>query len=381
MGKVAMKTGFRLGITALAIATGFVCPVRAAIRTTFTPGQVWADSDGNAIQSHLGGIMYEKGTYYWYGMNFDGPTLPPDTVSSSQPFSWMQNQTVSVYSSTDLYNWKSNGIALSHNGLVPDDMLIRPKVIKNDKTGKYVMMAALTSPDFATTNNIVIATSDSPTGTFTVNRIFTPPGGAYDMTLYKDDNGKAYLVTAHNWVKISELSDDYLSIKTTTTVSGATGEAPAIFKSNGTYYFVGSQLTGWAPNANHYSTASSIIGPWTYKGEFAAGAGSGDTFASQTTFVLPVEGREDSFIFMADRTNAISATTIEDLSAMTHVWLPATLNQTNQTMSVDWHDSWDLGVFPQRTPEPSTCLMLISGAVGVAIGHLRKKRMKQLVAE
>ena len=250
------------------LAAGIAANVRADLRTSFTPGQVWPDANGNAIQSHLGGVLYENGVYYWYGMNFDGTTLPPGTISSSQPFSWMRNQTVSVYSSTDLYNWKSNGIALSHNGLVSDNMLIRPKVIKNDATGKYVMMAALTSPDFATTNNIVVATSDSPTGTFTVSRVFTPPGGAYDMTLYKDDDGKAYLVTAHDWVNVSELSDDYLSIKTTTTVSGATGEAPAIFKCHGTYYFVGSQLTGWAPNANHYSTSSSITGTWTYKGEF-----------------------------------------------------------------------------------------------------------------
>lgn len=317
------------------------------------------DDDGNAIQSHLGGILYDNGIYYWYGMNFDGKTLPPGTIGPSQPFSWMQNQTVSVYSSTDLYNWHSNGIALSHNGLVSDDMLIRPKVIKNDKTGKYVMMAALTSPDFVTTNNVVIATSDSPTGTFTVNRIITPPGGAYDMTLYKDDDGKAYLVTAHDWVRMSELSDDYLSIKTTVSVTGASGEAPAIFKCHGTYYFVGSQLTGWAPNANHYSTASSITGPWTYKGEFASGIGASDTFGSQTTFVLPVTEKENGFIFMADRTNASSPVDITDLNAMTHVWLPVTLDEDARTMSVAWHDEWDLSMFPNAVPEPSTGLLTI----------------------
>ena len=234
----------------------------ADIQASFKPGQVWSDTQGTPIQSHLGGVMYEGGTYYWYGMNFNGATLAPGTLGPTQYFSWMLNQGVSVYTSTDLYNWKPQGVSLAHPTDLPaQNMMIRPKVIKNDVTGKYVMMAALTSPDFATTNDIIVATSDTATGPFTINKVFTPPGGVYDMGLYKDDDGKAYLVTAHDWVKISELSDDYLSIKTTTTVRGATGEAPAIFKSRGTYYFVGSQLTGWAPNANHYATASSILGP------------------------------------------------------------------------------------------------------------------------
>jgi hypothetical protein len=360
---------------ALVVGLGMAGNLKAAIRTTFNPGQVWPDANGNPVQSHLGGVMYENGTYYWYGMNFDGTTLPPGTIGPTQYFSWMRNQGVSVYSSTDLYNWKSEGVSLAHPTNLPaENMLIRPKVIKNDKTGKYVMMAALTSPDFATTNDIIVATGDTATGPFTVNRVFTPPGGAYDMGLYKDDDGKAYLITAHDWVKISELSDDYLSIKTTTTVSGATGEAPAIFKSNGMYYFVGSQLTGWAPNANHYSTASSILGPWTPKGTFATGLGSENTFASQTTFVLPVADRENSFIFMADRTNAINGAVINDLGAMTHVWLPVTLDQDAKTMTVPWRDQWDLGVFPPAVPEPSAIVLATLGVCGWLVYAWRKRR-------
>lgn len=359
------------------VSIGTVAEGIAADGTTFKPGQVWLDTGGKPIQSHLGGVMYDRGTYYWYGMNFDGMTLAPGTISDSQHYSWMRNETVSVYSSTDLYNWKPAGDAMSHDGLPADSMLIRPKVIRNDKTGKYVMMAALTSPDF-TTNDIVVATSDSPTGNFAVNSIFTPPGGAFDMTLYKDDDGKAYLVTAANWVKVSELSDDYLSIKTTTTVSGVSGEAPAIFKSHGTYYFLNSQTTGWAPNANHYSTATSITGPWTYKGEFATGDGASDTFASQTTFVLPVAGREDSFIFMADRTNATSGTTIADLGAMTHVWLPISLDVMTGTMTVPWRSDWDLDVFPTPVPEPAAAELTITSLLGVLFCGGRKLRDRRL---
>lgn len=42
----------------------------------FYPGRLWLDTDGNPIQAHGGGILYDKATetYYWYGENKDGPT-------------------------------------------------------------------------------------------------------------------------------------------------------------------------------------------------------------------------------------------------------------------------------------------------------------------
>ena len=314
--------------------------------TTFKPGQVWLDTGGKPIQSHLGGILYDQGTYYWYGMNFDGKTLPPNTVDNQ--FSWMDNPGVSVYSSRDLCNWKLEGVSrLIAPLILPNDMLIRPKVIKNDTTGKYIMMAQRCAANWLR-NDVLVATADSAIGPFSVHGILNPPDGAYDITLYKDDDGKAYLITAHEWVKVSELSDDYQSIKTTTAIDGARGEAPAIFKNNGVYYFVGSQLTGWAPNANHYATAPSILGPWTNRGTFATGPGSENTFASQTTFVLPVANRLNCFIFMADRTNAKSGFLVDDLSAMTHVWLPIAIDHESLTMTVPWRDAWDLSVFDRQ---------------------------------
>ncbi|RYQ80997.1 hypothetical protein Ahy_Scaffold1g107025 isoform D [Arachis hypogaea] len=42
----------------------------------YYPGRIWLDTDGNPIQAHGGGILYDKGsrTYYWYGEYKDGPT-------------------------------------------------------------------------------------------------------------------------------------------------------------------------------------------------------------------------------------------------------------------------------------------------------------------
>ena len=40
--------------------------MQAQKNTTFIPGQVWNDTDGNPINAHGGGLLYHNGIYYWY---------------------------------------------------------------------------------------------------------------------------------------------------------------------------------------------------------------------------------------------------------------------------------------------------------------------------
>lgn len=42
----------------------------------YHPGRIWLDTEGNPIQAHGGGILYDgiSRTYYWYGEYKDGPT-------------------------------------------------------------------------------------------------------------------------------------------------------------------------------------------------------------------------------------------------------------------------------------------------------------------
>lgn len=44
-------------------------PIQAQAQknTSFIPGEVWKDTDGNPINAHGGGLLYHEGTYYWYG--------------------------------------------------------------------------------------------------------------------------------------------------------------------------------------------------------------------------------------------------------------------------------------------------------------------------
>ena len=53
-------------------------PMQTAVNESYYyyPGRIWLDTDGNPIQAHGGGIIYDKRsrTYYWYGEYKDGPT-------------------------------------------------------------------------------------------------------------------------------------------------------------------------------------------------------------------------------------------------------------------------------------------------------------------
>jgi hypothetical protein len=70
------------------------------LRTAFQPNTIMTDTDGNTMDAHGAGIMYDKITakYYWYGEYHKG-TWPGSAVK--------------VYSSTDLYNWQDEGNALT----------------------------------------------------------------------------------------------------------------------------------------------------------------------------------------------------------------------------------------------------------------------------
>ena len=376
------SSSFRPLFVLLIVVIVFVT-LAAAQQASFTPGRVWLDDAGKPIQSHMGGVLFENGMYYWYGTDFAGPRLPPNTLPG-QTFAWFLNLGVTVYSSRDLLHWhrESNQLADVTYGpgglLQAANLLVRPKVIKNDATGKYILMAALTAPDFQALNDVVYAEADRPTGPFrfkgklpwcgtpNATGLWTGPWApgtglpsaewkaaaadpperilAFDITLFKDGDGRAYLITAHSRVLMYELSSDYSCATRVEIMPGAEGEAPALFKDRGTYYLLASRLTGWAPNQNSYFTSSSVHGPWVDRGPFANGPSEQTTFNGQTTFVLPVAGQSHAFIFMADRFEAANAMDIPDFTVATHLWLPIEINPDNRALTVNWRSTWNLPV-------------------------------------
>lgn len=86
-----------------------------------------------------------------------------------------------------------------------------------------------------------------------------------DMTLFVDDDGKAYHIYASEenlTLQVAELTDDYQSHsgKYIRIFPGGHNEAPAIFKHEGVYWMITSGCTGWEPNKARMFSAPSIWG-------------------------------------------------------------------------------------------------------------------------
>lgn len=366
--------------------------IQVANTSSFTPGAVWNDTNGVPIQAHGGGILYNQQdeTYYWYGEDKTNGYLPARGVH--------------VYASKDLYNWEDKGLALTAieseddftndpvisklyagrtdtanilNDIGTNRIIERPKVIYNEKTGKYVMWMHTDGPSATSTANYAkaqagYALSDSPTGPFVYGEGFRmdrapkdaeyngqpdQPGMARDMTLFKDDDGTAYLVYSSEenlTIYISKLNDDYTDITGwhkegkaerdqeyqsvygedyVRVFPGAQREAPAMFKHNGKYYMVTSGATGWDPNVAKYTVADHIFGPWAPLKNFAPD--SQTTFGSQSTHIIPVEGAPGKFIYMGDRWKK------DDLKDSRYIWLPIKIADDG-AITLSWRDEWTL---------------------------------------
>jgi hypothetical protein len=374
-----MKTAF---ILLVVLFYGFDL---TAQNNVFRPGAIWYDSHGNPINAHSGGFLFHEGLYYWFGQIM----IPGKRGSDA----WVG---INCYSSTDLYNWENKGIAFhvedhaSHQ-ITRGSKLERPKVIYNEKTKKFVMWWHHDINGQGHKNAMAgIAVSDRVEGPYQFVRVFRPLSGflpfnvsseilakkvpdiAYtypfnggelpksadslmlykrdihigqmvrDMTLFVDDDGKAYHIYSseeNSTLHIAELSDDYLGYtgKYGRFFSGRFMEAPTLFKRGDKYYMINSGCTGWKPNEARSAWAPSIWGPWEEFGNPAIGKESEITFNSQGTFVLPVQGKKDAYIFAADRWN--TANPIDGR----YVWLPIQFDGNRPILQ--WKDSWDLKVF------------------------------------
>ncbi len=339
---------------------------------SFNTGQLWTDTEGSAIQSHFGSVFYDNGVYYWIGQNYIGGITIPKGSFPNQPFTWNFNLGISIYSSTDLYNWKLENIVLNKTSFEPQSLLQplnligRVNMIKNDVTGKYILMGVLLSPDFETINDVIYAISDSPVGPFEfkgklqwenkpnltddiwnsekrIGKRDSPERiRGWDMKLFKDDDNKAYLIVGHGATYIYELSDDYTSVLKGALMDGAEGEAPVMIKDNNTYYLFESRLTGYKANCNTYFTSDNIWGPWEPRGKFASGPNEETTFGSQVAHVLPVADHPGKFIFISGKYSEISGNELPDFLKIRHIWLPLEINRENKTVIVRWRDQWTL---------------------------------------
>ena len=344
--------------------------------TTIRPGQLWPDDSGRHINAHGGGILRQGDTYYWFGEH------KADSTSSAMIG-------VMCYRSTDLIHWQNLGTALAVSDQRGSDIergctLERPKVIYNKHTGKYVMWFHLELKGQGyRAARYGVAVSDRPEGPYKylysqranaatwpvnfgprelsvadtldaahfktpwtpdwkaavaeglyVKRDFRGGQMSRDMTLFVDDDGKAYHIFSSEdnlTLHIAELTNDYLhhTGRYARIAPADHNEAPALFKHQGTYWMITSGCTGWEPNEARLFSATSLWGPWTQHPSPCVGPNAALTFGAQSTYVLPVDG---GYIFMADIWRP------RHPSDARYVWLPIRFDGGKPV--VEWQDEW-----------------------------------------
>lgn len=353
-------------------------------KDSFIPGAIWEDNNGEHINAHGGGILFHEGKYYWFGEH-----------KSANSNSALVG--VTCYSSTDLYNWKNEGIALpvqnDDSPIARGAIIERPKVIYNERTKKFVMFFHLELKGKGySAAHVGIATSKKVSGPYTflksgrvnagfwpinmpveqrnmkiteadteeawtpqwrkaveeglfVRRDFAEGQMSRDMTLFVDDDGIAYHIYSSEenlTLHLAELTDNYIDYtgKYIRIEPGGHNEAPSIFKHKGRYYMITSGCTGWEPNAARLLTADNIWGPWQLHRNPCEGDDAELTFHSQSTFILPVHGKEDTYIFMADRW-----TPLNPINGR-YIWLP--IHFENNMPVLRWKAEWKLDNHNQK---------------------------------
>jgi hypothetical protein len=81
-----------------------------------------------------------------------------------------------------------------------------------------------------------------------------------------------------------------------------------------------------------YAVSETVLGEWKLMGNPCMGPGADSTYQAQSSFVLPIRGKNGKFIFMADRWNK---TNLEDSR---YVWLPMSIR--NGKPEIQWAASW-----------------------------------------
>ncbi len=294
---------------------------------TIENGGFWNDTSGKRIEAHGAGLMLDGDTWYWFG---------EDKSKNSGNFS-----AVNAYSSKDLSHWKfENAIITTKTSteLAASGRIIeRPKVIYNATTKQYVMWLHWDGNSYADAEAGVF-TCATATGNYTLSSHFRPNDNmSRDDTLFKDDDGKAYFISAANEnadLMMYELSDDYLTIKRQVAkLTTAKREAPAMFKQNGRYFIINSAATGWDSNQAEYFSATSVDGPWSALTKL----GDSTTYDTQSAYVIPVQGlKSTTYIYAGDRWQD------PDLVGSKYIWLP--LKVSGSTLTLDNYDKWQLNV-------------------------------------
>lgn len=274
---------------------------------TIRPGKWWYDTDGKLIQAHGGSIIEAEGKYWWYGENKEGIT--GDALGEPCPY-WHHG--VKLYSSTDLYNWTDEGFCVAEsddkeNPFHPENLMDRPHVLYNEKTGKYVLWAKTVCGRDFDKCFFSVCVGDSLKNMRFVKKIYPHNHNVGDFDMFVH-NGKGYVVyeKPHTEMIISELTEDFTDVaeKWSTHLHLKAPpyirEAPAVFKKDGKIYLLTSGTTGYYANPSIVYDITDLHGEWKDLGLACIDDKNNDSFHAQFASVFYVE-KSDTYIALGDR--------------------------------------------------------------------------------
>ena len=219
-----------------------------------------------------------------------------------------------VYSTTDMRHWTDHGpiMKVSDFKWAKKDAWAAQAIRKN---GRYWFYAAVEHDQTHPGKAIAVAVSDKPTGPFVdakgsalITNQMTPKGTHswedIDPTVFTDDDGTTWIAWGNRQAYIAKLKSNMIeldgSIREITPPHFE--EGPWLHKRGKFYYLTYASLD----RATHrderisYATATSLDGPWTYRGELT---GSGKYSFTIHPGIAQYKG--DGYIFLHNASLAI----------------------------------------------------------------------------
>ena len=413
----------------------------------------WKTTDGQVIQAHGGSVLKDGDTFYWVGQGAPD-NVPTDYNGAGGVFKnqWLYT-TINMYKSKDLVNWQfdnavtsiddanaieycdgnvegSTSKVLNYNDQRQEykDLVAkhpqylsnaklgckieRPHILKNAKTGKYLIWAHWEGTVGYGSSQLIAFQSDTVDGKYQplkwqdgqvhaqpkvmVNGKLTPMASR-DLSAWADpDTGNAYIVSSTEKVRLYKLNDTYTGVDANGSYEFPNisyREAPSLFKENGRYYMITSGQDYWDPTQTEYASNANIEDPngWTSLAELQSKSdarknwGSQDastrTYIGQPTYVLQYQDQNNkpAVMLLADDWNPLkSATADVDTTKANYVLTPVNrlagnklsspFQRTVVPMTSGSNPETDQPTKPTE-PTKDTEAPVISGADDVSLAH------------
>ena len=337
------------------------------------PGKVWYDTQGKMIQAHGGSIIFAENKFWWYGENKENIT--GKATGERCPY-WHHG--VKLYSSNDLYNWKDEGFCVvesseEKNPFYPKNIMDRPHVLFNEKTGNYVLWAKTSCGGDFFSCSFSICVGKTLKNMQFVKEVLPAPhhAGDFDLFIYK---GRGYIVyeNPHSELVVRELTEDYMDVTDVYSTHFQAKcppfvrEAPAVFEYKEKLYMLTSGTTGYYPNATEIADITDIHGEWKNFGNACMGDKNNNSFHSQFSSVFKHPTEKDVYIALGDRwlmdlpvdlpdMNEVfykifngepldvdfNALTDENTSVAAYVWLKICFDGEDKPY-IRWEREWDI---------------------------------------